>query len=55
MDGMGTGSAADANGCSAVSTGNKANGVGGVSPISNAVGVVPSDTTSLGVCTFYVC
>ncbi len=46
LDGAGAGSAADADGCGGVSTGNGASGVGGVSLISGAVGVGAGDTTS---------
>jgi len=46
LDGAETGSAVDANGCGAVSAGNKANGVGEVSLISDAVGVGAGDTAS---------
>ena len=47
---MGTGCGAEAFGCGAVEVGNKANGVsgvGGVSVISDAVGVGAGDTTHI--------
>jgi hypothetical protein len=46
LDGAGTGSAANANGPGAVSAGNAASGIGGVSVMSVAVGVGASDAAS---------
>lgn len=51
---MGTGSGANASGCGGVAVGNAVSCggcVGSVFPISDAVGVVASDTTSGGACT----
>ena len=51
---METGSGADASGCGGVGVGNAASCagcVGGVFAISDAVGVVASDTTNGGACT----
>ena len=51
---MGKGSGANASGCGGVAVGNAVSCVGcvgGVVPISDAVGVVASDTTSGGACT----
>jgi len=49
LDGAGTGSAAGANGCGGVSTGNAASGVGSVCIMSVAAGVGAGDASSVAL------